>query len=66
MGAGVIAEAIRTSTNANAWMTMPNASPGQRITEDDDPAGNAGDIRSGAGDAITGTASPSCNARAEM
>ena len=39
-----------TITKATASMTMPRASPGSGIAEDDDAAGDAGDVGRGAGD----------------
>ena len=49
-GAGVSAEATMTRTKATAWTTMPTRRAGQRVAEDDDAAGDAADVRGGAGD----------------
>ena len=39
-----------TMTKARAWTTMPSGVAGQRVAEDEDAAGDAGDVRGGAGD----------------
>ena len=49
-GAGVRAQATMTITKARAWSTMPRRVARQRVAEDDDAAGDAGDVGGGAGD----------------
>ena len=39
-----------TITKASAWRAMPTRVAGQRVAEDEDAAGDAGDVGRGAGD----------------
>ena len=49
-GAGVSAEATMTSTKATRLDDDADRGAGQRVAEDEDAAGDAGDVRRGAGD----------------